>query len=631
MQSSSRVLLCLVLVLKLGVSGRAAEEFFEIRVIDDQTGRGVPLVELETVNNIRYVTDSNGYVALNEPTLFGQKVFFHVRSHGYEFPKDGFGYRGKAVAVAPGGSTTLKIKLLNIAERLYRVTGGGIYHDSLLLGHEAPIEHPLLNAKVLGSDSVVNTIYKGKIHWFWGDTNRPAYPLGNFDVPGAVSELPAQGGLDPGAGVDLSYIVGDDGFARPTAKMPGDGPTWIDGLVTVPNHDGQERMFAAFVKIKPPLTTYARGLAEWNDETQRFEKVADFEVEAPLLPGGHPVKHTEDGVEYVYFARPYPLTRVKATAESLANLDEYEGFTCLVEGSRLNDPKLDRAADGTLRYSWKRNTPPLDPQTQKKLTDSGKMKSDEALLALCDRDTGKTVMAHGGSVYWNEHRQRWVMIFVEGFGSPSFLGEVWYAEADRLVGPWVYTTKIATHDRYDFYNPKQHPMFDADGGRTIFFEGTYTNTFSGNPIKTPRYDYNQVMYKLDLADSRLAMPVAVYQRDDGRFSHIDGSQSDQIAFFALDRAVNGAVPIYATGERGQLTMTRPSGSEDSAVFYALSADAEKPPATTIPLYEFVHSQTSERRYATQGDAPQGFERQETPLCLVWENPLSLNWDLETHR
>jgi hypothetical protein len=27
--------------------------------------------------------------------------------------------------------------------------------------------------------------------------------------------------------------------------------------------------------------------------------------------------------------------------------------------------------------------------------------------------------------------------------------------------------------------------------------------FSGNPDKTPRYDYNQVMYRLDLADPRL--------------------------------------------------------------------------------------------------------------------------------
>ena len=32
-----------------------------------------------------------------------------------------------------------------------------------------------------------------------------------------------------------------------------------------------------------------------------------------------------------------------------------------------------------------------------------------------------------------------------------------------------------------------------------------THTFSGNPDQTPRYDYNQIMYRLDLADERLTL------------------------------------------------------------------------------------------------------------------------------
>src|SRR6185437_11783093 len=97
------------------------------------------------------------------------------------------------------------------------------------------------------------------------------------------------------------------------------------------------------------------------------------------------------------------------------------------------------------------------------------------------------------------------------------LGEVWYAEADSPLGPWVYARKIVTHDKYSFYNPKQHPMFDKENGRIIYFEGTYTTTFSGNNNPTPRYDYNQVMYRLDLSDRRLNLPVAVYRSADGRF------------------------------------------------------------------------------------------------------------------
>src|SRR5262245_49958 len=102
-------------------------KYFNITVVDEQTGRGVPLVELRTVNNIRSYTDSNGIVAFHEPGLMKQTVFFHVRSHGYEFARDGFGFRGKALEVTEGGSARLTVRRINIAQRLYRVTGGGIY------------------------------------------------------------------------------------------------------------------------------------------------------------------------------------------------------------------------------------------------------------------------------------------------------------------------------------------------------------------------------------------------------------------------------------------------------------------------------------------------------------------------
>src|SRR5687767_2552744 len=105
-----------------------------IEVVDEQTGRGVPLVELETVDRVRYYTDSNGIVAFNEPGLMSQKVFFGVSSFGYEFPEDMFGFRGTAVETKPGATTKLKVKRLNIAERLYRVTGQGIYRDTVLAG-----------------------------------------------------------------------------------------------------------------------------------------------------------------------------------------------------------------------------------------------------------------------------------------------------------------------------------------------------------------------------------------------------------------------------------------------------------------------------------------------------------------
>ncbi len=133
------------------------------------------------------------------------------------------------------------------------------------------------------------------------------------------------------------------------------------------------------------------------------------------------------------------------------------------------------------------------------------MKPEEARFQLHDVETGKAVMAHRGSVYFNAFRQRWIMIAVQADGS-SPLGEIWYSESDSLQGPWRHARKIATHDKYSFYNPKQHPQFDQQAGRFIFFEGTYTHTFSGNTEITPRYDYNQILYRLDLADERLKLP-----------------------------------------------------------------------------------------------------------------------------
>src|SRR4051794_21394928 len=65
------------------------ETYAEIRVVDAATGRGVPLVELETVNHLKFVTDNAGRVAFHEPGLMDREVFFTIRSHGYEMKKDG--------------------------------------------------------------------------------------------------------------------------------------------------------------------------------------------------------------------------------------------------------------------------------------------------------------------------------------------------------------------------------------------------------------------------------------------------------------------------------------------------------------------------------------------------------------
>ena len=626
----------LLAVLLFAAEIALADSPFEIQIVDSQTGRGVPMVELKTVGQILYHTDSNGILAFDEPGLMDQRVFFWITSHGYEFAKDGFGNSGTTVKVSPGGSVKLKIKRINVAQRLYRITGGGIYRDTLLLGRPAPIKRPLLNGLVLGSDSVINAVYRGKMHWFWGDTNRPSYPLGNFKVSGATSLLPGQGGLDPDVGVDLEYYVDKNGFAKQMAPLKAKGPTWLSGLVVLGDEASGQRMLAHYVNIRGGENSFEvteRGLVEFDDQAEEFKEVAQFPALKLFPSGGHPFLHTVDGTKYVYYCDPYPLVRVKADVEHLGQLETYQAFSCLEPGSRLSDERFDRAPDGSLRWAWKTNTDPVRPMEQAKLVKSGKLPKDEAVLALRDVDTGKPIIGHRGSVYWNAHRGRWVMIFCETFGT-SMLGEIWYAEADRAVGPWVWARKIVTHDKYSFYNPKQHPAFDRDGGRTIFFEGTYTTFISGNPVKTPRYNYNQIMYELDLADQRLNLPVAFCERSDSsipcqfdRLKELDAPAQDRpIAFWALQRGGPDIVPVFEgqteTGAKCLRAGMTQTGDGVAPLFFALPPDVDQAPASAVGLYEFRHPD-GRLAYATEDNTklPAGFERSAKPICRVWRHPL----------
>ena len=84
-------------------------------------------------------------------------------------------------------------------------------------------------------------------------------------------------------------------------------------------------------------------------------------------------------------------------------------------------------------------------------------------------------------------------------GASSYLGEIWLASAPSPTGPWTDARKLATHDHYTFYNPILHAESFRDDSPLIHFEGTYVTTFSGHREPTPRWDYNQVLYQVDLS------------------------------------------------------------------------------------------------------------------------------------
>ena len=147
------------ILLVSNVKTSVPHEYFKIKVIDSETGRGVPLGELKTMNHLSYFTDSNGLIAFYEPGLMEQKVFFYVNGQGYDYPRDLFGYRGLVLTPTGGDSALIKVTRTCIAERLYRITGGGIYRDSHILGLPVPIKNPLISGRVLGQDSNLSTIY----------------------------------------------------------------------------------------------------------------------------------------------------------------------------------------------------------------------------------------------------------------------------------------------------------------------------------------------------------------------------------------------------------------------------------------------------------------------------------------
>lgn len=495
-------------VLAVEVPGRTAEPgagWFEIHCVDAATGRDVPLVELETVNHLRYVSDNRGRIAFAEPGFDGRETFFHVRSHGYAFPKDGFGYAGVRLTPRAGARAEIKLQRVNLAERLYRITGSGRYRDSFLLGQVPAVKNETRGG-VLGQDSIQAARYRDRLHWFWGDTDRQSYPLGHFRTSGATSALPGAGGTRAAEGIDLEYFVGGEGFSRPMMPLPErpDGVIWIDGLVVVPNAAGRERMVCHYSRRKGLEQQLEQGLAVFNDDKARFEPARELpESETWRMVQGHPVLVTEGGRRWVYAGLPLLHVRVPATYEAVLDPARYEAYSCRDPDATGAKPSPRRNAAGQLDWTWQTRVGPVGPAEESAWLKAGLVQSEECRFSPRSPDGKERPVLHGGTVRWNSFRQAWIMIALEVGGRTSHLGEVWYAEGPSPVGPFARAVRVVTHDRQSFYNPCHHDFLDEAAGRFIYFEGTYVNTFSGNPDTTPRFNYNQIMYRLDLAEAQL--------------------------------------------------------------------------------------------------------------------------------
>ncbi len=313
---------------------------------------------------------------------------------------------------------------------------------------------------VVGCDSTQNTVHRGRLFWIWGDTTLANYPLGIFDGTGATTVISPLPRLEPPIRLEFDLFRDDAKRPRGIARVGGEGPTWVTGLASIPDRAGTSHLVCSYLKIKPPMDAYRRGLAVWDEVAQEFRTVrvvwtngpgADLK---PLFPEGHTVTWRDTGGhDWLLFGNPFPSLRCPATFEA-----------------------------------WQ------DPSTWERMSAQPVLKAAE---------TGAEVKPHTGSIAWNPWRKRWVTVFMQFFGKPSAFGELWYAEADAPTGPWGQAVKVLGHDNYTFYNPRLHPEFTPDGSPALIFEGTYTQQFADHPEPTPRYDYNQVLYRLDLDDPRL--------------------------------------------------------------------------------------------------------------------------------
>lgn len=495
-----------------------AQNYYTIRVVDTSTIRGIPLVYLRTTYKTVYMTDSAGYVAFNEPGLMtGDPIWVTVSSYGFESPVGFLNVPGMQIHPKPGKSIEIKLNRTQVAERLYRMTGYGIYRDSVLLGKPVPLEQPVLNAKVAGSDTIQCARFKDKLLWMWQDTDQMKFQLGNFHMTAAFTKLPDK--LNADLGLDFNYFTEDNKpneFARKmvniTLEKQGPFPIWVDGLTVIPDDTGEERLVGHYYASGHALgACIERGLVVWNDKNQSMERLVKFNEAGggadQLAPGGHTIYVHDNGKRYAYYGKN---VRVQADFSHVSDPSQYEAFTCLtIDGRRAN-----RGPNGNLIWAWVRGGKPVNYDTADNLVQSGMIRPEESPYRLKDLDTGKSILAQSAGIAWNPALKLWVNVFQQKFGD-TLCGEIWLSAANAPEGPWTWTRKVATHhmsrDGYtnnsnDLYNPVQHYELMREGGRYVYFSGTFVNTFSGNPWPTPYYNYNNIMYRLDLKDPRLNLP-----------------------------------------------------------------------------------------------------------------------------
>ena len=565
------------------LSSASSSPFFGIRVVDSASGRGVPLVLLRTVNYITHWTDSLGYVAFFEPGMMDQPVFFGVLSDGYQFDSerhlqlrstdraatiahtaeedaatDPFD-AGLILHTTTNGSAVVYVKRTQLAERAYRLTGGGLYRDSVLLGLPAPVPSPLLDRSgVVEQDTLMasHRPYRGRRYIFFGDSACPRSRrqdncdgTGMYSVGATTCEPSTEGCSTKGDTPPvLDYFISTEasGFSHPLPMAPMeplDRNTWIACILATrptphPSAHGDitmtnQTMYAVFMKPAPNTSeTDITGVLKWSDEQSQFQLVTywplknfvattnfataargvqRFAPSSSKLPSESDPSAPSDDDGYFYLTMSFVYMRVPE--HQLANLSAYEAFTPLLANSSLEQPVLDPAG-----WGWKQGAVPVLQSDEAKLIALGVLPPSEAHFQVRDVTSGHTLGVGIGTVNYNEALGQYLLI--TEYSSTDRRGAIFAGVSSSLTGPWTYVTPVLSHDvtGASCYNPLHMPWMDEEGGRFIYVACSYTAMWSdkNNPnsqwytcltgvdsyqncaTPVPRYEYNNMVYRLDV-------------------------------------------------------------------------------------------------------------------------------------
>jgi hypothetical protein len=346
----------------------------------------------------------------------------------------------------------------------------------------------------------------------------------------------------------------------------------------------------------------------YDDANERFVDGVDFDLEAPdsLWPheNAFVVRHGDSA--WVQYHVP---VRIPATSEALLSPALYERFSPFSDA----DPSaVERDDAGRAVYRWRGGGIPFAT-----LEDAALAPADRLDGHVVDVATAEAFEVHeNGSTERNEYLGRWTRLITPTWA----LGETWVAISDTPMGPWVYATRVVTHQQYSFYNPRHHRELDGEHGRRMRFEGTYTTLFSGNPDPTPRYDYNQVMYAVDVERAELRLPVPIYVSERGELGAaavVDvGDEPLMAGFLAPVGGFPGTEPVWWSGPSCEPRALIVGGvPETTPVFWALPPGGATH-AGHLPLYA-VDQGESEPRYTVED--PGGG----APIAVVWRNPIAV--------